>query len=286
MPLPQTFDSLRLHLASVLRGLAPPYLVQVARMLRCWSTRYRGEHANPFQICWLGRAHIALSGAGRFEVRAGSNPDRQVVRHVFQNRGYTLEYFSRNAELVALRASMRDPVIIDCGANIGAATLWFAVTFPRARVIAVEPDPGNFEILRRNCSRLANVECVQGAVAGSSGKLALVDPDLGEWAYRTTYATNVEGRATVRSWTIDELLMVYGGTPYLLKIDIEGGEDDIFKTAGETIGRFPIIAMELHDWLFPGKANSRNFVPGILVATRPAHPRRKRLLDIQSCNEA
>src|SRR5687767_4838627 len=41
-------------------------------------------------------------------------------------------------------------LIIDCGANVGYSTAYFLSRFPEAMSIAVEPDPGNFEILRRN----------------------------------------------------------------------------------------------------------------------------------------
>src|SRR5947207_8900476 len=42
------------------------------------------------------------------------------------------------------------PIIIDAGANIGLASLWFAELFPLAKIFAVEPDMRNLEILERN----------------------------------------------------------------------------------------------------------------------------------------
>ena len=76
------------------------------------------------------------------------------------------------------------PRIIDAGANIGASAIWFARTYPKAMVTAIEPHGGNFDLLIKNTIAL-NVENVYGAVAAKSGKIRLFDPGEGEWGYRT-----------------------------------------------------------------------------------------------------
>lgn len=43
-----------------------------------------------------------------------------------------------------------DPFIIDCGANIGLASLYFKALFPRSTILAFEPDPTTFAVLRQN----------------------------------------------------------------------------------------------------------------------------------------
>jgi FkbM family methyltransferase len=42
--------------------------------------------------------------------------------------------------------------MLDLGANVGCTTVWFLSRFPKAKLIAVEPDPSNFEILKKNCA--------------------------------------------------------------------------------------------------------------------------------------
>jgi len=42
------------------------------------------------------------------------------------------------------------PLIIDCGGNIGAASIWFALRFPLAKVIAIEPEALNCRLLSEN----------------------------------------------------------------------------------------------------------------------------------------
>ena len=55
-------------------------------------------------------------------------------------------------------------VIIDAGANIGISTIYFANRFPNAKVIAIEPEESNFELLKINCENYPNVKLVRAAV--------------------------------------------------------------------------------------------------------------------------
>src|SRR6476620_11843470 len=66
--------------------------------------------------------------------------------------------------------------IIDLGANIGLASLYFLNKCPHARVVAVEPDPSNFELLSRNLQPFLlheQVTLLPGAVAAEAGTLSL-----------------------------------------------------------------------------------------------------------------
>jgi FkbM family methyltransferase len=55
-----------------------------------------------------------------------------------------------------LMASGVQPLIIDCGANIGLSTIWHARQFPEARIIAVEPGQSNLEIAAKNLAAYPN----------------------------------------------------------------------------------------------------------------------------------
>ena len=52
------------------------------------------------------------------------------------------------------RAKGATPVIMDGGANVGYAALYFAHAFPDATIIAVEPNPETFRILQENCAAI------------------------------------------------------------------------------------------------------------------------------------
>ncbi len=48
--------------------------------------------------------------------------------------------------------------------------------------------------------------------------------------------------------------------PFIIKIDIEGYEEELFSDATDWIDRFPILIMEPHDWMYPKRQKSRNFI--------------------------
>ena len=56
--------------------------------------------------------------------------------------------------------------------------------------------------------------------------------------------------------------------PFLIKIDIEGFEEDLFAADLEWIDRFPILLIELHDWMLPGKRVTANFVKAMAARER------------------
>ena len=44
----------------------------------------------------------------------------------------------------------RKPLIIDCGGNIGLAAVWLANALPQARIVTIEPEKENFNLLLKN----------------------------------------------------------------------------------------------------------------------------------------
>jgi hypothetical protein len=49
-------------------------------------------------------------------------------------------------------------------------------------------------------------------------------------------------------------------TPFIVKIDIEGFEENLFEKNTEWLDKFPLLIIELHDWMIPKSANSQNFL--------------------------
>lgn len=189
----------------------------------------------------------------------GSRADRGVVEQIFLAKDYDLSRFRRYPEIVECYEQCANPLIVDCGANIGASAFWFATAYPRANVCAIEPEQSNFELLRQNC-RDQRVLPVQGAVASRSGVLQLSDPGEGEWGFRTGAGEKGTLLYEVPAYTVADLVAMRPGTPFILKIDIEGAEQDLFKSSPSVIDSFPILIIELHDWMLPRSASSRPFL--------------------------
>lgn len=177
---------------------------------------------------------------------------------------YDLSRYPQMAEILRRAAAMREdgamPVIIDGGANIGLATLGFAQDFPDTCVVAVEPDSDNMRVVRQNVAALGDrVIAVQAAVASVSGHSRVIGFDRGSAGLMTeNCAADAEG--AVPAWSIDDLVaMVPGGRPWIVKLDIEGAQREVFSGNTEWVGRTDLVILELDDWQFPWAATGDAF---------------------------
>jgi len=208
------------------------------------------------------------SGATRtIHYRPGTS-DEGVLHEVFTQAAYDLRRLDRKppqhrrADILSFlereqaRTGKR-PLIVDAGANIGATSIFFLSEFPTCRVVAIEPDGANFELMRRNLEG-ADADCMRAAVASRPGRARIVDPGEGNWGLRT----EISDHGAVACVTMSDILQYYAAThfPFIAKIDIEGAEADLFSANVEWVERMPIIAVELHDWLIPRAATSRAFL--------------------------
>jgi len=157
----------------------------------------------------------------------------------------------------------RDPVeprwILDAGANVGYATLWFTAQYPSAQIIALEPNPANFERLKFNCGHLRNVQLIHGALWREDGELVLqMEADgksLQSWGTRTVAATE-GGETRTQCFSIDSIMAQYGVDHFgFVKVDIEGAEKEVFEAKdAKWIGKSDLLAIEVHDSFKPGSS--------------------------------
>ncbi len=66
-----------------------------------------------------------------------------------------------------------EPKILDCGANIGMAILFFKKKFPKSKILAFEPNPLAFACLKKNVedNLLENVEVINSGLSGETGTI-------------------------------------------------------------------------------------------------------------------
>jgi FkbM family methyltransferase len=141
------------------------------------------------------------------------------------------------------------PLVLDCGANVGLATLFFKRLYPEAVIIAFEPDPRAFALLCRNveANGLSNVMLVNKALAEGEGGVDLfLDPEnpLATSMRRERVSERsrpVRVEATALSTFVD-------GDVDFLKIDVEGGEFVILAELAHSrkLDRVAEIAVEYH----------------------------------------
>lgn len=155
-------------------------------------------------------------------------------------------------------ASGVQPVIIDCGANIGASVTWFAARYPEAHIIAVEPAAENFALLRRNCAGL-DVDFRLAGISSADGRAYLDNPSGAHMGFRTTTERRGVEIDLVSVGSLLDSKPASAYAPFLLKVDIEGAEKNLFDGDTDAINRFPLIILEPHDWLMPGQHTSQEF---------------------------
>lgn len=147
--------------------------------------------------------------------------------------------------------------IIDAGANIGLASIYFANLFPEARVVAVEPESNNFDLLKENCRQYRHIESLRAALWAEDTELDVCDIGNGHWGF-VTRARNDDSAApavceNVRGITLSSLFEEFGISKVdILKVDIEGSEKEVFADKPEWLERVEVVIIETHDWLRPG----------------------------------
>jgi FkbM family methyltransferase len=140
---------------------------------------------------------------------------------------------------------------LDLSANVDLASLFFQRRYPDARIVAIEPDPGNFELLQANTQPYPTLTCLHAATATRSGTVTLHDPGLGPWAFRT--CETATDCPTVPALTVPELLTHSPSQRVdLLKIDIEGTEKLLFADSPALLQAVDAIVIALHDRYQPG----------------------------------
>ena len=142
------------------------------------------------------------------------------------------------------------PLILDIGANIGCASLWFKEHYPSSKIVAVEPDSRNFEVLK--CNSVDGIEPRNLALASHDNGVALVRFE-NDAAHRTCN----HGDIRVPSASLSSLVKRYSTfTPFIIKIDIEGAEKDVFSINCPELYHFPLVIFEPHDWMIPKERTS------------------------------
>ena len=197
----------------------------------------RGDETNAEASTYQLYTHAA-----QFPLHCRANSsDPKVFYQVFMEQEYSV---LKGLEDVRL--------IIDCGANVGYSAAYFLSLYPKAKLIAVEPDSANFALLERNMKPYGDrVELHMAGIWSHSTGLTLC---RGEYRDGAEWATQVrESRAgeqpDVQAIDIGMLLRQSGcETVDMLKIDIERSESIVFAGGYEEwLSKTRNIAIELHD---------------------------------------
>ena len=152
-----------------------------------------------------------------------------------------------NKEIYKFETSEPTPRIIDCGANIGLSSIYFATRFPNATVIAFEPDPLICSFLKQNIDNhdLGNVEIKDMAVWINENIISFKSEgaDAGRLAPKEGAVSNISVQAT-------RLLKYLAIPTEFLKIDIEGAEYKVLEDCKNDLGLVKKLFVEYHSHVY------------------------------------
>jgi FkbM family methyltransferase len=211
-----------------------------------------------------------------------TDSDLLVATQVFGAKEYALDD-ARTDALRRLAAAWRaegvTPVIVDAGANVGCSSLFFAETYPDAEVIALEPDPATFEVLRSNAQARPNIRPYTLALWSDDGGVDLANGGDHSWSTRVTGG----GAGRTPSRTLDQVVQsVPGGRLLIAKIDIEGAEREACSVSMELLRQTPCIVIEPHDWMLPGSGCLQPLLSAVVAGNYDVIVRGENVFFVQS----
>jgi len=147
-------------------------------------------------------------------------------------------------------------IIIDAGGYIGTAALAFSNMFPFAQIITIEPSEENIKIMNLNVSNNERIRVVYGALVGTkSDSLMLRSRGTGNWGFTIIEepgdSYDVEVLQKTVSYTLKDLVENSSDIG-VLKLDIEGGELDLFVNDASALENIKVVVAELHDRIVAG----------------------------------
>jgi FkbM family methyltransferase len=147
--------------------------------------------------------------------------DRRTLNYLYREIFVRQHYY--------FRARNETPAILDCGANVGMASVYFKWLYPKARVQAFEPDPATFQLLKRNIARnMLDVEIHNCALWDENTEVDFF-PDSTDpgGLLMSTVASRCKGeRVKVPGRRLSDFI---DGTIDFVKLDVEGAEHRVLS---------------------------------------------------------
>ncbi|TWU02256.1 FkbM family methyltransferase [Stieleria varia] len=161
-----------------------------------------------------------------------------VIQDVFDGREYPL----------VLPGEFRPQLIVDVGANVGAAAIWFHAKYPDAKIISYEPSPGLFEYLERNTHNIQQINiCNVGLYDRDTESLLYLGANnAAQNSVIAHDATSGQTETVFLRQASSELTALGVSRISILKIDTEGCEVPILRDLRDWLDRIDSVYVEYH----------------------------------------
>lgn len=195
-----------------------------------------------FEVKFAGTdlLHIKLHGISNpFSLRRKTS-DIETFHQVFFYEEYAITF------------DFEPKVVIDGGANIGLAAIYFANRFKYAKIYSFEPEEGNFKLLSKNTSFYENILPFQLALSNlGDQEISVIDEGYGDWGFITQKPSSDKHekiKNSVKTISINDIVVKHELKQLdIVKIDIEGFEKELFSSNIEWLDITRCLIVELHD---------------------------------------
>ncbi|MCC6384123.1 MAG: FkbM family methyltransferase [Bacteroidia bacterium] len=178
---------------------------------------------------WPAETEKQISISGHHFLISDAQAFLNMYENVFVNQCYQF------------KSSSSSPLIIDCGANIGVASIWFKRYFPHSHLLAFEPDIYLFKLLALNLNncKTGKTELINQAVWNADSTLTF------ETSRKQDGKLSPKGSLVVKTVRLKTVLERFDSID-ILKLDVEGAEFEILSDCSSLISRIKNIFVECH----------------------------------------
>jgi FkbM family methyltransferase len=148
--------------------------------------------------------------------------------------------------------SKEDPIILDCGANIGVSVLHYKRLFPRARITAFEPDKAICSVLRKNLAANGadDVTVIEAAVWSANGEHTFYSEGA-DGSHLVTSQEDYDGNNTdagncYKVSTVRLADYLTDRDVDFIKLDIEGAEAEVLIDCADKLRKVRCLVVEFH----------------------------------------
>ncbi|MEY2986332.1 MAG: hypothetical protein RJB24_561 [Candidatus Parcubacteria bacterium] len=167
-----------------------------------------------------------------------------MFRQVFIRKDYLFPELPKN-----FNNSLR---IIDCGANVGYASIWLAKEYPNSSIVAIEPEEYNYQTLLQNINSFPQITPLQNGVWIKKSPLKIIDKGFGESGFMIEEVASKQ-EADVEGISISDIMnMKKWDQIDIIKMDIEGTEKIILQNPIPWMKKCKLLIIELHEEMMPG----------------------------------
>jgi FkbM family methyltransferase len=148
-------------------------------------------------------------------------------------------------EIYSFKPDKVPPKILDAGANIGLATIYWKRKFPNARITAFEPDPDAYQALVHNLkyNGYDDVNTIKKGLWKRNGSIS--------FKFEGTTAGRIKKHSTEKGERVVSVtrLLDYLDEPIdMLKMDIEGAEAEVLLDSKKYLDRVKNLFVEYHSY--------------------------------------